>query len=368
MKKDAYINRDIGLDLTRILAFISVPGVHFFLNSGFYDSPIIGTRMSIMTGFRTFFMICVPLFMLLSGYLMSEKKIALEKKSLLRFYSKISKIIITYLLATVLILIFKRVCLQEDIGLKKGILNILGYNQYSWYVEMYIGFFFLIPFLNILWNSIHHPQGQKILVIVLLALTMAPSIFNIWDLNTEGALIHPWLSKNYSQLIPSWWSSLYPITYYYIGAYIKSNVKIKELKTWKLVLLLLGSVLLFSLFNIWRCYSKKFIWGAWCNWGGFQNVIDTVLVFLIINSIKYKKKGPVFSKAIALISELTFGAYILSWIPDNYFYPKLIDKIPDMQLRFNYFPLMVINTILISLILSFVIYTIINLGKKYSKE
>ena len=53
-------------------------------------------------------MICVPLFMLLSGYLMSAKEIAMEKKSLLHFYSKIAKVAVTYVLATVLILIFKR--------------------------------------------------------------------------------------------------------------------------------------------------------------------------------------------------------------------------------------------------------------------
>ncbi len=364
MKKSMGINRDMGLDLTRIIAFVSVPAVHFFLNSEFYQNPIVGTRMSVMTAFRTLFMICVPLFMLLSGYLMSAKEIAMEKKSLLHFYSKIAKVAVTYVLATVLILIFKRVCLQEDIGFKDGIFNILGYNQYTWYVEMYMGFFFLIPFLNLLWNSIGRQQGHKILVAVLLVLTVAPSILNIWDFNTEGALLHPWLSKSYNQLVPNWWGSLYPITYYYIGAYIRSHVKVKELKTWPLVLLFLGSVLVFSLFNIWRCYSIDFIWGAWCGWNGFQNVIDTVLIFLIINSIKYKKKGPVFSKIIALISELTFGAYIVSWIPDNYFYPKLIDRVSDMQLRFNYFPVMVLNTILISLVLSLGIHIVMFLGKK----
>ena len=36
--------RDIGLDLTRIIAFMSVVAIHFFLNSGYYNEPVIGKR------------------------------------------------------------------------------------------------------------------------------------------------------------------------------------------------------------------------------------------------------------------------------------------------------------------------------------
>ena len=41
--------RDIGLDLTRILAFLAVPSVHFFLYSTYYDTAIVGPRMALMT-------------------------------------------------------------------------------------------------------------------------------------------------------------------------------------------------------------------------------------------------------------------------------------------------------------------------------
>lgn len=83
--------RDIGLDLTRIVAFISVVAIHFFLNSGYYNEPVVGKRMYIMTLGRTFFGICVPLFMLLSGYLMVNKSISIEKKTLLNYYKKYLK-------------------------------------------------------------------------------------------------------------------------------------------------------------------------------------------------------------------------------------------------------------------------------------
>ena len=359
MRKD----RNLGLDITRIIAFISVPSVHFFLNSGFYDTPVLGEKMYVMVILRTLFMICVPLFMLLSGYLMSEQRILMNKKSLWNQYKKLSKVLITYILATALILIYRGVGLHEQLSLKSCISNILGFNQYSWYVEMYIGFFLLIPFLNCLWHNIQK-DGREILVLVVIVLTTIPSILNIWDFETPKALISPWISTNYKTIVPDWWVILYPITYYYIGAYIKCYIDIKKLRTWKLAVLLVFAVSIFGLFNIWRSYSVKFVWGPWCGWGGFQNVIDTVLIFLIINSIDYQKVNEKIASFLAVISNLTFGAYILSWIPDTNNYPKLKELEPIMQSRLKYFPIIVGKTIIIALILSLIIFFCIKIIKK----
>lgn len=74
MKKE----RNINLDLTRSVATIGVISVHFFLNTGFYQEIVVGRRMALMVSMRTLFMYCVPLFLLLTGFLMCNKK--LEKK------------------------------------------------------------------------------------------------------------------------------------------------------------------------------------------------------------------------------------------------------------------------------------------------
>lgn len=355
-------SRDTGLDITRIVAFMSVPAVHFFLNSGFYDIPVKGNKMYIMVIFRTLFMICVPLFMLLSGYLMSGKKIMMDKKSILNQYKKLDKIIITYVLATIIIIFYRNFYLHEHLNLKNSISNILGYNQYSWYVEMYIGLFLLIPFLNCLWHSIQK-DSRTMLVIVMILLTTLPSLLNIWNFESLETLRSPWLSTNYNSLVPDWWVTLYPITYYYIGAYIKEYINIKKMKTWKLIFLSITTVIIFGCFNIWRSNTIKFVWGVWCGWGSFQNVIDTILIFLMINSINYTKISHYISDFLALISDLTFGAYILTWIPDNYNYSKLIELETVIPERFKYFPIIVGKTIVISLSLALVVYFILNCGR-----
>ena len=94
MKKPAQ-QRLPALDIIRIFALFCVVSIHFFLYSGFYEIPVSGVRMYVATVMRSFFRICVPLFLLLSGYLMGSKR---PTKS---YYGKLPRIIGEYLLASV---------------------------------------------------------------------------------------------------------------------------------------------------------------------------------------------------------------------------------------------------------------------------
>ncbi len=85
--------RNVALDVIRITALYCVISVHFFLNNGFYTQPVVGTRMYIMTILRTMFIVCVPLFIMLTGYLMNKKELSI------RYYFGITKTIGIYLLA-----------------------------------------------------------------------------------------------------------------------------------------------------------------------------------------------------------------------------------------------------------------------------
>ena len=87
------VKRNPAMDFIRCFAFFSVVSVHFFLNNGFYSQELIGKRMYLMTCMRHFFMVCVPLFLVLTGYLMRKKQ--LSKK----YYLKGTKTISIYILA-----------------------------------------------------------------------------------------------------------------------------------------------------------------------------------------------------------------------------------------------------------------------------
>lgn len=221
----------------------------------------------------------------------------------------------------------------------------------------------MIPFLNVLWHGIDEQEGHRILVFALLFITMAPSVLNIFNFRSVDTLLRPWTSTKYIQIVPDWWTAIYPITYYYIGAYIKWYVDMKKYDPLKITAVLLGCVLAFGVFNIWRSYSVKFIKGIWCHgWGSAQNTVMSVLVFLLINSIDWKLDT--CANTIRKLSGLTFAAYLLSWIPDNIFYPLLKEHVPDMVQRINYFPLIVPAVILTSLVLSYLAECIFSLFQK----
>ena len=128
--------RSPALDAIRIFALICVVSVHFFLYSGFYEVDLVGWTLYGATLARTFFMICVPLFLMLSGYLMRNKK---PSKA---YYSKIIRIIGEYLLAAVFCIGCVAIRDRDNLGFIKAFLiqifGIFNYEAvaYSWYVNM----------------------------------------------------------------------------------------------------------------------------------------------------------------------------------------------------------------------------------------
>lgn len=61
--------RNLNADLIRCVAVFSVVSVHFLKNNGFYSTPVIGGDMLLMCIYRSLFMACVPLFLMLTGFL-----------------------------------------------------------------------------------------------------------------------------------------------------------------------------------------------------------------------------------------------------------------------------------------------------------
>ena len=69
--------RSVGLDIIRTYAIFSVLAVHSFMHLGFYEiggESTVGGAYFFLVLLRTLFNEAVPLFLLLSGYLQSNKK------------------------------------------------------------------------------------------------------------------------------------------------------------------------------------------------------------------------------------------------------------------------------------------------------
>ena len=95
--------RNINIDLIKCIAVFSVISVHYFANVGLYKTIIEENKMYIGIIFRTLFMICVPLFIITTGYLMKNKM--LSKK----YYLGAFRVIIIYILNTLLDLLPEKI-------------------------------------------------------------------------------------------------------------------------------------------------------------------------------------------------------------------------------------------------------------------
>lgn len=157
--------RNINIDLIKCIAAISVISVHFFWNTGYYTEPMLGKRMLFMTFMRTSFMVCVPLFLIITGYLMCGKKLSAK------YFYGIVHTIIMYIIISLFCILYRHIMGQE-VSLKDGIKGILDYTAapYAWYVEMYIGLFVMIPFLNILYHNLENKKAKKLLIFILVCM------------------------------------------------------------------------------------------------------------------------------------------------------------------------------------------------------
>ena len=341
--------RDVKLDIIRIFSLFCVIAVHFFLNSGFYNEIVIGKKMYIMSMFRSFFIICVPMFIILTGYLVNGKK--LSKK----YYKGIIKVLIIYLICSMIYSLFIKYYLKEDmnIGIFFKNLGLYQGTMYSWYIEMYIGLFLLIPFFNIIINNLKDKREYQILLITLIALIGLPNVLNIFNFSSLEWWKNPSLSNNYTKIVPAWWSAMYPPFYYFLGAYLKKYpIKLKTILN---VFLLIIFTIIDGTFNFYRSFNVKYIRGVWNNYGSLFVIIETFLVFNLLLNIRFKKESNIRNNTLKVLSNACLGAYLISCMYDKIIYTKLETLIPIVQDRFVYAPIVVLLSFTCSIVTSIII-------------
>lgn len=341
--------RNPALDITRCVALLCVIGVHFFLYSGFWDILIVGPRLYLFTILRSATTVCVPLFLLLSGYLMKNKQP--DRK----YYTKLIKTYGIYLLASFCNYLFTCYRTSPDLHtfqFSQMLLQTVHFQActYAWYMDMYWGLFLLIPFLNILYNGLLTRAAKQKLLLVLLILTSFPQLADVCSY-VEGS---GWVlfSSNQIQegILPTWWVRLYPITYYFLGAYLHDYpLKLTRKRN---VIYTLAAFFLIGTFNYAVSYGKQFVDGSWHAWGSPLVILQTVLFFNLMAQGDYRRLSSGCCAVLAHISELSFGAYLVSGMFDQLFHGILYERQPTIVYRLSYFPIVVLAVFCCSLALS----------------
>lgn len=323
--------RDSLLDIIRIVAVATVLSVHFFLHNGFYSQTVQGKPMYIMVLMRTFFSVCVPMFMVLTGYLMCRK--TLSKK----YYKGIVNTLIIYVLSALACMIFKAVHDGAEFTFKSVILGIFDFTgaNYSWYIEMYIGLFLIAPFLNLAYNKLTNKRHKQVLVFTFVFLTIIPSVFNIFNFGSLNWWADPTTSDEFQKLIPNWWIGFYPVAYYFTGCYLREYGL--KFRTRTLFALLIASTVIFGTFNFYRSYGTTFKSGSYLYWYGIEPYVLTILLFSLLKRIKTDNMKKATKTFLWKLSDLALGIYLLSFIFDSMVYPILCQKVPVMTDRLPYY-------------------------------
>ncbi len=190
--------RQPGLDLIRCTALLFVVTFHSLLNNGYYSELQTGVAMWLAGSFRWLSVSCIGLFLMLTGYLKSDRT------DFKRCYRGLVPVLLGYLLAAAISIPIRHFAFGEVQAPARWVSQLFSFRAvyYGWYVEMYVGLILLSPFVNMV---LEHLQGTKqllALVITMLTITALPG----------GTPL---------QLLPDHWRSLYPLTYYILGAAVK---------------------------------------------------------------------------------------------------------------------------------------------------
>lgn len=318
--------RVLGLDIIRTISVICVIAGHFFTVNTPYNECGLSDGSLFIQGFLKAFMsnVGVPFFLMLSGYL------CVNKTCSGKYYKGILKVLIPYLVISCI----TWAVLTDSPSIKGLLMGILSFSTigYAWYVEMYIGLFLLIPFLNIIVHQVVKEDKSLYLLLTLLFLTALPPLVNRADI----------------KLVPGFWMMTFPLTFYFIGTLIRMHqphIKRKFLWLWVVIAFTFLTPVSIYLFLSWWGQDLS-ITGSYYS---LLNIIPSIILFIILYDIEnvHKFVANIFS----FISVYAFEIFLWSYLYDRLIYPIFLNRYYSNQSEFIvWFVPIVLIVFLLSLI------------------
>ena len=332
-------SRIAGLDLLRSLAIFSVIGVHFFLNTPFAKTPFVGSSMFLQGIVQHLMGVGVPLFLLLTGYLNINKKLS-------RSYSRgLVRVLSAYLLYSRFTIVFRIGYLGEEYSVQFWIHSILKFSAigYAWYIEMWIGLFLLTPFLNVLYKNLSSRREKQVLIVTLVMLSLMAKFANRYDLHVG----------------PGFWESIYPLAYYFAGAYIREYKP--RISIVKGLTVIIGLSLLNPLFNTFFMGNSKMVYP----FGNSDTPLYFVLslcVFLLLYQRDVKHAA---TRAVLMsVSLLSLDMYLVSFAFDRLYYPLMMQHFFVSQSQFGIYWFVIPPMVFVSsYVVSYIIHPLLPTGK-----
>lgn len=335
--------RNLNLDLIRCVALLMVPWLHGFDHTGVYDSALNCAPGRIMMVGKMLITCAIPLYLLLSGYLCNRKALSA------RYYLGLIRILGIYFICGVACLLFEQLSGRANRSPAEMVSALLNFNcsDYAWYMLMYFGLFLMIPFLNMVYHGLKSRKQKLVLVATFFALSILPSLLNL-----------------YFQLYSLWWTRLYPLCYYFTGAYLSEYMPEKPGKPAATLLAFLAAYSVFFYFH-YDANGAALI-GVYQD--TFPVYILSVLLFVILFRLPLDTVPGVTAALLRKVSDLTLPAYLLTWISDGLIYPRLIAAVPEGPARYPWLLLTVPLSLISALLMAQVVDWLFTPCKRLTKK
>ena len=335
--------RNLNLDLIRCVALLMVPIMHSLDHTGLYDQHLYGAANQFMIAVKTLFTTCIPLYVMLSGYLCNKKALSS------RYYLGLIRILGIYLICGTACLLFEQlsgIAHRSPAEMVSALVN-FSCSDYAWYIMMYFGLFLMIPFLNMAYHGLKTQRQKLVLVVTFFALSVLPSLLNL-----------------YVQIYSLWWARLYPLCYYFTGAYLSEYMP--KAKPGKLAAALLAFLAAYSVFFYFHYDANgAALIGVYQD--TFPVYILSVLLFVILFRLPLGTVPGLVAAILRKVSDLTLPAYLLTWITDSLIYPRLMAAVPAGPARYPWLlltvPLSLISALLMAQVVDWIFVPINRLTK-----
>jgi len=305
--------RFVGLDIIRVLATLLVITTHSIAYLGVMGNDIHSPRWTVFLVIRFAALSCVPMFMLLTGYLNRKKQLSGT------YFRGILPVAISYIVIAIISICCTNSSGYTTLSVQQSILSLFNFTAhgYAWYVEMYLGLYLLIPFLNKLFDALETARNRLILCVILCIMTNLPAA--VESFRIDGVAL---------DIVPEYWEAMYPISYYFIGAMINEyQPKIKK----SISILLVGLAIIIPSGLCWL-YSSAEEGYAWYMMNGFSCITTgaiAVAIFLVFYDVKLPKYIAVVFRELSVCS---FEIYLFSYIVDLWLYSQNRYFMPAMVL------------------------------------
>ncbi len=233
-----------------------------------------------------------------------------------QYYKGCIRVLVAYLFFSIVTILFRKYYLHEDLSWIQWGLKIFDFSAipYAWYIEMWIGLFLLTPFLNMMYKAIPSQRQKQILILTLYALTAFPDLLNRYGMH----------------LVPGFWSSIYPLVFYFAGSYIQEYKP--QVKRWKLVLCIVALCATNPVFNSLFVQNHTLIQVAGGPSGVFGAVIAIAFFLLFYQTdFKWQSGRAILTK----ISLLSLDMYLCCYMMDMLVYPYFMEHYFVNQSQFG---------------------------------